>query len=54
MFCLQEKPELVEGKVDWKGRTALKHEHGGMRIGLLILGMASYLPNVTIQPESNA
>ncbi|OWM73002.1 protein NRT1/ PTR FAMILY 4.5-like [Punica granatum] len=31
------KPELVEGKVDWKGRTALKYKHGGMRAALLLL-----------------
>ncbi|PON69171.1 Proton-dependent oligopeptide transporter [Trema orientale] len=35
---MEVKPELVEGKVDWKGRTALKYKHGGMRASLLILG----------------
>ncbi|KAK8472567.1 hypothetical protein PHAVU_002G242900 [Phaseolus vulgaris] len=28
---------LVDGKVDWKGRKALKHKHGGMKVSLLIL-----------------
>ncbi|GKU94326.1 hypothetical protein SLEP1_g7837 [Rubroshorea leprosula] len=32
-----EKPERVEGKVDWRGRTALKHKHGGMRTALMII-----------------
>ncbi|XP_030462087.2 protein NRT1/ PTR FAMILY 4.5-like [Syzygium oleosum] len=48
MFCLQEKPELVEGKVDWKGRTARKHEHGGMRIGLLILATFGFEQMATV------
>ncbi|KAG4999974.1 hypothetical protein JHK87_021046 [Glycine soja] len=35
----EEKAELVvDGKVDWKGRRALKHKHGGMKVSLLILG----------------
>lgn len=29
---------VVHGKVDWKGRKALKHKHGGMKVSLLILG----------------
>ncbi|KAH7568678.1 hypothetical protein JRO89_XS06G0031700 [Xanthoceras sorbifolium] len=32
-----EKAELVEGKVDWKGRTAVKYKHGGTKTSLLIL-----------------
>ncbi|XWS12456.1 hypothetical protein CRYUN_Cryun37aG0090200 [Craigia yunnanensis] len=32
-----EKLELVEGKVDWKGKTAVKYKHGGMRAALFIL-----------------
>ncbi|KAL5839234.1 hypothetical protein ACOSQ3_011943 [Xanthoceras sorbifolium] len=31
------KAELVEGKVDWKGRTAVKKTHGGINTSLLIL-----------------
>lgn len=43
-----DKPELVQGKVDWKGRTALKHKHGGMRIGLLILATFGFEQMATI------
>ncbi|XVE51518.1 hypothetical protein DITRI_Ditri02bG0048500 [Diplodiscus trichospermus] len=32
-----EKLDLVEGKVDWKGKTAVKYKHGGMRAALFIL-----------------
>ncbi|KAE8647727.1 hypothetical protein Csa_004103 [Cucumis sativus] len=32
-----EKLEIVEGKVDWKGRLAYKHKHGGTKSSLLIL-----------------
>ncbi|KAK7400202.1 hypothetical protein VNO78_11402 [Psophocarpus tetragonolobus] len=28
---------VVDGKVDWKGRKALKHKHGGMKVSLLVL-----------------
>lgn len=38
MIPMQEKGELVEGKVDWKGRTAIKNKHGGQRFSSLILG----------------
>ena len=38
MIPLQEKAELVEEKVDWKGRTAVKNKHGGARFSSLILG----------------
>ncbi|XP_062016704.1 protein NRT1/ PTR FAMILY 4.6-like [Rosa rugosa] len=34
---MEKKVEFVEGKVDWKGRTAVKHKHGGMRTAFLIL-----------------
>lgn len=37
MMSMQEE-ELVDGKVDWKGRKALKHKHGGMKVSTLILG----------------
>ncbi|RVW79047.1 Protein NRT1/ PTR family 4.5 [Vitis vinifera] len=38
MIPMQEKgEELVEGKVDWKGRTAIKNKHGGQRFSSLIL-----------------
>ncbi|XP_034698009.1 protein NRT1/ PTR FAMILY 4.5-like isoform X2 [Vitis riparia] len=32
-----EKGELVEGKVDWKGRTAIRNKHGGQWFSSLIL-----------------
>ncbi|XP_030444241.2 protein NRT1/ PTR FAMILY 4.5-like [Syzygium oleosum] len=38
---METKTEFVEGKVDWKGRKALKHKHGGMRASWLILGALS-------------
>uniref|UniRef100_A0A803QF36 Uncharacterized protein n=1 Tax=Cannabis sativa TaxID=3483 RepID=A0A803QF36_CANSA len=34
--------ELVEGKLDWKGRTALKYKHGGFRASMLILGTFAF------------
>ncbi|KAF5197617.1 NRT1/ PTR FAMILY 4.4 [Thalictrum thalictroides] len=34
---MDEKVELVEGKVDWKGRPARKDRHGGMHISVLVL-----------------
>ncbi|KAH7545071.1 hypothetical protein FEM48_Zijuj01G0054300 [Ziziphus jujuba var. spinosa] len=35
--AMEFKPEFIEGKVDWKGRTAVKNKHGGTRTSLLIL-----------------
>lgn len=37
-LILQDKAELIDGKVDWKGRTATKDKHGGFRTSLLVLG----------------
>ncbi|KAJ8761983.1 hypothetical protein K2173_006585 [Erythroxylum novogranatense] len=34
---LQEKNDVVIGKVDWKGRQALRHRHGGPRTAILPL-----------------
>ncbi|KAF3451357.1 hypothetical protein FNV43_RR07452 [Rhamnella rubrinervis] len=34
---MEVNPEIVEGKVDWKGRAAVKQKHGGTRTSLLIL-----------------
>jgi len=34
---MEKKVEFVEGKVNWKGRTAVKQKHGGMRTAVLIL-----------------
>ncbi|CAK9182590.1 unnamed protein product [Ilex paraguariensis] len=43
-----EKAELVEGKVDWKGRTARKDKHGGLRNSLLVLGAFAFENMATI------
>ncbi|KAM1959262.1 hypothetical protein FF1_004768 [Malus domestica] len=37
-----DKFELVEGKVDWKGRSAVKYKHGGMKTAVLILGTLAF------------
>ncbi|XP_022714576.1 protein NRT1/ PTR FAMILY 4.5-like [Durio zibethinus] len=39
---ITEKLELVDGKVDWKGKTAVKYKHGGMRAALFILAMFAF------------
>lgn len=33
-----QEEELVDGKVDWRGRRAVRHKHGGMKVSLLVLG----------------
>jgi peptide/histidine transporter 3/4 len=33
-----QEEELIDGKVDWRGRTAVRHKHGGMKVSLLVLG----------------
>ncbi|KAL7129803.1 hypothetical protein ABFS83_13G092300 [Erythranthe nasuta] len=33
-----ETAQLIEGKVDWKGKTARKDKHGGTSTSLLVLG----------------
>ncbi|KAK2642602.1 hypothetical protein Ddye_024365 [Dipteronia dyeriana] len=55
---LQEKAdhhhhELVEGKVDWKGRTAVKNTHGGMKTSLLILGAFGFESLATVSLAVN-
>ncbi|KAM1032964.1 hypothetical protein ACFX13_037323 [Malus domestica] len=42
VVLIQEKLELVEGKVDWKGRSAVKYKHGGMKTAVLILGTFAF------------
>ncbi|KAM4112076.1 hypothetical protein ACJW30_05G113400 [Castanea mollissima] len=37
-----EKCELVEGKVDWKGRTAVRGKHGGTRTALFVLATFAF------------
>ncbi|KAL2475144.1 Protein NRT1/PTR FAMILY 4.6 [Abeliophyllum distichum] len=41
-LTLQDKAELIEGKVDWKGRIARKDKHGGFCTSLLILGTFAF------------
>ncbi|XP_050370551.1 protein NRT1/ PTR FAMILY 4.6-like [Argentina anserina] len=39
---MEKKFDFVEGKVDWKGRTAVKQKHGGMRTAFLILATFAF------------
>ncbi|XP_011009674.1 PREDICTED: protein NRT1/ PTR FAMILY 4.5-like [Populus euphratica] len=50
---MQEKLEFVEGKVDWKGRQALKNKHGGLWTSLLILVMFALESLATISLAVN-
>ncbi|KAL9355285.1 hypothetical protein Peur_053255 [Populus x canadensis] len=50
---MQEKLEFVEGKVDWKGRQALKNKHGGLWTSLLILVMFALESMATISLAVN-
>ncbi|KAH9749189.1 hypothetical protein KPL70_005293 [Citrus sinensis] len=43
-----ENLELVEGKVDWKGRPAVKYKHGGIKTSLLILAAFGFENLATI------
>ncbi|XP_019190200.1 PREDICTED: protein NRT1/ PTR FAMILY 4.5-like [Ipomoea nil] len=43
-----ENEELIEGKVDWRGRTARKSKHGGIRASLFILGTFAFENMATI------
>ncbi|KAK0578406.1 hypothetical protein LWI29_009877 [Acer saccharum] len=45
--------ELVEGKVDWKGRTAVKKTHGGIKTSLFILGAFSFENLATVSLSVN-
>ncbi|KAK9064304.1 hypothetical protein SSX86_015684 [Deinandra increscens subsp. villosa] len=42
LIYYQEKDVFIEGKVDWKGRAATKHKHGGMRAAVLILATFAF------------
>ncbi|XP_024028505.1 protein NRT1/ PTR FAMILY 4.5 [Morus notabilis] len=46
-------PEIVEGKVDWKGRVAIKYKHGGIRASLLILATFGFENLATLGPAVN-
>ncbi|KAL0305573.1 UNVERIFIED_CONTAM: protein NRT1/ PTR FAMILY 4.3 [Sesamum radiatum] len=42
-----DKAELIEGKVDWRGKTAEKDKHGGSRASLFILvNLVTYFTEV--------
>lgn len=37
LSTLDKDDELVEGKVDWKGRPAIRKKHGGLHVSMLLL-----------------
>ncbi|KAF9683721.1 hypothetical protein SADUNF_Sadunf04G0043800 [Salix dunnii] len=49
-----ERLEFVEGKVDWKGRQALKNKHGGLWTSSLVLGMYPIFVLIMFALESMA
>ncbi|KAJ1426186.1 Proton-dependent oligopeptide transporter family [Sesbania bispinosa] len=48
-----EEDMVVEGKVDWKGRKALKHKHGGIKVSLLILATFAFENMATLSLAVN-
>lgn len=41
ILCMQDKNEqLVEGKLDWKGKPVYRNKHGGAKSSFLVLGKA--------------
>ncbi|KAF7139290.1 hypothetical protein RHSIM_Rhsim07G0173300 [Rhododendron simsii] len=48
-----EKGEIIEGKVDWKGRPAVKGKHGGMFFAMLSLCTAGFENMATVALVSN-
>ncbi|XP_076930175.1 protein NRT1/ PTR FAMILY 4.5-like [Bidens hawaiensis] len=59
-ITVEEKHELIEGKVDWKGRAAIKNKHGGMLAALPVLAtfafdnMANFALSVNLVTYFNA
>nr|XP_027191491.1 protein NRT1/ PTR FAMILY 4.5-like isoform X2 [Cicer arietinum] len=45
--------ELVDGKVDWRGRVAVRHKHGGMKVSLLVLGAFAFENMATLSLAVN-
>ncbi|PNX87085.1 nitrate transporter, partial [Trifolium pratense] len=45
--------ELIDGKVDWRGRTAVRHKHGGMKVSLLVLGTFAFENMATLSLAVN-
>ncbi|CAK8578622.1 unnamed protein product [Lathyrus sativus] len=48
-----QEEELVDGKVDWRGRTAVRHKHGGMKVSLLVLGAFAFENMATLSLAVN-
>ncbi|XP_058213626.1 protein NRT1/ PTR FAMILY 4.5-like [Rhododendron vialii] len=48
-----ERSEIIEGKVDWKGRPAIKGKHGGMPFALLSISTFSFENMATIALATN-
>ncbi|KAI7999746.1 Protein NRT1/ PTR FAMILY 4.6 [Camellia lanceoleosa] len=48
-----EKAELIEGKIDWKGRTARKDKHGGMPSATLVLAAFGFENMATLAMAVN-
>ncbi|KAM7524924.1 hypothetical protein LguiA_014826 [Lonicera macranthoides] len=53
MTVKNENAELVQGKVDWRGRAARKDKHGGMRAAYLILGTFAFENMATLAMAVN-
>ncbi|XP_027348440.1 protein NRT1/ PTR FAMILY 4.5-like [Abrus precatorius] len=49
----EEEGEVVDGKVDWKGRKALKQKHGGMKVSLLMLAAFGFENMATLSLAVN-
>ncbi|XAR66615.1 hypothetical protein NMG60_11012903 [Bertholletia excelsa] len=41
-YSQETAEKLIDGKLDWKGRTARKGKHGGMRSAALVLAMFAF------------
>ncbi|KAK9268117.1 hypothetical protein L1049_010557 [Liquidambar formosana] len=48
-----EKVEFVEGRVDWKGRRAVKNKHGGIRTSILVLAAFAFENMATLALSVN-
>ncbi|KAK2438329.1 hypothetical protein P8452_34034 [Trifolium repens] len=48
-----QEEELIDGKVDWRGRTAVRHKHGGMKVSFLVLGTFAFENMATLSLAVN-
>ncbi|KAL5053713.1 hypothetical protein RYX36_034395 [Vicia faba] len=48
-----QEEEIVDGKVDWRGRRAVRHKHGGMKVSLLVLGAFAFENMATLSLAVN-